>query len=94
LSSSFATWFETGNNYSVRELIGGISTASTRIGNPSLILVGISIDISRKIQPQNSKLSWVCVKDKCGQCKGKMKTTWLVKRTTVSFQTQLEWRFQ
>jgi len=45
-------------------------------------------------QPQNSKLSWVCVKDKWGKCKGKLKTTWLVKRTIVSFQTQLEWRLQ
>jgi hypothetical protein len=48
------------------------AVVSTRMGKPSLIFGGFQYRIHRK----NSKLiSWVCVKDKCGKCKGKLKTT-------------------
>jgi hypothetical protein len=53
-------------------MAGEIAAVSTRMGKPSLIFDGYQYRIHLK----NSKLmSWVCVKDKWGKCKGKLKTT-------------------
>jgi hypothetical protein len=53
-------------------MAGKTAVVSTRMGKPSLIFGGFQYRNHR----QNSKLiSWVCVKDKCGKCKGKLKTT-------------------
>jgi hypothetical protein len=50
----------------------GNTVVSTRIGKPSLIFSGYQYRTHRK----NSKLViWVCVKDKCGKCKGELKST-------------------
>jgi hypothetical protein len=52
-------------------MAGEMAVASTRMGKPSLIFRGYEYRIHRK----NSKLiSWVCVKDKCGTCNGKLRT--------------------
>jgi hypothetical protein len=63
------------------------------MGKPSLIFSGYQYRNHRKF----SKLvSWVRVKDKCGKCKGKLKSTLqyeIVSKTSiVAFQSYLEWR--
>ena len=65
------------------------------MGKPSLIFSRYEYRTERK----NSKLiSLVCVKDKYGKCKGKLKTTWqyeiFSKMSKVAFQTQLGRRLQ
>jgi hypothetical protein len=53
-------------------MAGEMAVVSTRMGKPSLIFGRYQY----KIHSKKSKLiSWVCVKDKCGKCKGKLKTT-------------------
>ena len=68
---------------------------STRMGNPSLSFSGYQYRNHRK----NSKLiNWVCIKDKCGKCKGKLKTTLqheiVSQESTVALQTWLEFRLK
>jgi hypothetical protein len=76
LSSSFAIWFCNGKQFvvaRVRKLImaGEIALVSKKWGNRLWFLMDISIEFMAK----NSKLiSWVCVRDKCVRCKGKLKT--------------------
>jgi hypothetical protein len=53
-------------------MAGEIAVVSTRMGKPSLIFGGYQY----RIHGKNSKfICWVCVKEKCGKCKGKLKTT-------------------
>jgi hypothetical protein len=52
-------------------MVGETAVVSNGMGKPSLIFGGYKYRINRK----NSKLiSWACVKDECGKCKGKLKT--------------------
>ena len=72
LSSSFAIWFCNGKQLlgaRVRKLImaGEIALVSKKMGKPSLVFSGHQYLIDKLI-------SWVCVRDKCGNCKGKLKT--------------------
>jgi hypothetical protein len=53
-------------------MAGEIAVVSTRMGKPSLIFGGYEYRIHRK---NSTFISWVCVKDKYGKCKGKLKTT-------------------
>jgi hypothetical protein len=76
-------------------MVGEIAVVSARTAKPSLTFSGYQCRIRRK----NSKL--ICrvnVKDKCGKCKGKLKTTLqydIVSTTSiVAFQTWLEWRLK
>jgi hypothetical protein len=49
-----------------------IAVVCTGMGKPSLIFGGYQY----RIHGKNSKfISWVGVNDKCGKCKGKLKTT-------------------
>ena len=66
----------------------GTSLVSKRMGKPSLIFSGYQYRAHRR----NSKLiSWVCVKDKFGKCKGKLETSLqyevVSKKSIVAFQT-------